>query len=383
MSENFTVDEAHLAGFSVLADELSTQAASLMGHINYEARPTQGFTGLMELLKPPVEQYAQATGVRLANRVDRLTSISTELNRAAWMYSGADKSAYEKFDDPRLPGTATGYKDFPNPASYPPGDEPKLKPPPHGEADIRALVDEVGGLINGVDDAIAALTTWSPVTELVEPMSGNWTELSRAGDVLTQVGDGAELVAGNLTSQLGTLDAYWNGGAAIAFQDYAGKIAQALEMEGPINRLVGQVYKAVAGEIEKVAQFMVSTLKTAVDKVAQAAASSWIPGYGWYRIADAVRSAIDIIQEAYELIRQLKNVIDTVQTVVDAAQNPVEFIEGKVEEQLAPIKEKVQQAEKGVNIAQDIAALKDADALTDLPENKDYSVGENPRRPGG
>ncbi|WP_199430908.1 hypothetical protein [Qaidamihabitans albus] len=381
MGEGFAVEEGHLAGFSVLSGELSGQVASLMGHVSREARPDTGYTGLMELLKPPVEAYAQATTVRLANRVDRFNGMAKELNRAAWMYTGQDEEAYQTFDDPRMPWEPTGYKDFPDPVSYSPGEEPALDAPPHEDADVRGLLDEVGGLINTVDDAIAFITGWSPVSALVEPMSGNWTELSRAGTVLTQTGDGAEVVAHNLTSQLATLDGHWDGGAAMAFSEYAGKIAAAIEMEGPLNRIVAHVYTAVAGEVENVAQFMVGTLKTAVDKIVQAAATAWIPGAGWVKIIDAVRTAIDIIQEAKALIESLEEVISQVQTVVDAAEDPIGFIEGKVEEKIAPILEKVEQVETGVSIAEDVAALADADALSDMPEDN-YSVGEDARRPG-
>lgn len=309
-----------------------------------------------------------------------LRFIELQVPTAAWVYSGADESAYQTFDH-LTPGVVTGYKDFPSPIPYSAGDEPKLEAPPHEEADIRGLLDEVGGLINGVDDAIAFLTGWSPVSALVEPMSGNWTELSRAGAVLTQAGDGAEVVAGNLSSKLSTLDANWDSVAAMAFQDYAMKIVNAVEIEGPLNRIVGHVYVAVAGEVQKVAEFMVSPLKTAVDKIVQAAASAWIPGAGWIKIIDAVRAAITIIEEGKALIDSMNTLIDQVQTVVEAAQDPVGFIEGKVEEQLAPIKEKLEKVETGVEIASDVADLSDADALSDVPEEK-YSVGDKPRRPG-
>ncbi|TQJ05397.1 hypothetical protein FB471_5226 [Amycolatopsis cihanbeyliensis] len=381
MPDGFSVKEGHLAGFSVLAGELADQTASLMGHVHKEARPDVGFTGVMSWLKTPVDTYAHETAVRLANRVDLFNGMSTELNRAAWMYTGQEESAYQEFNDPTFPGRPTGYKDFPDPVSHSPGEEPALDAPAHEDANIRGLLDEVGGLINSIDDAIAFLTNWSPVSELVEPMSGNWTELTRAGEVLTQTGNGAEVVAGNLATQLGKLDANWSGGAAAAFQDHANKIAQAIELEGPINRLVGHVYTAVAGEVERVAEFMVTTLKTAVDKIAQAAASSWIPGYGWVKIIDAVRAAIHIINEAKALIDSLNTVIEQVQTVVEAAQDPMGFVEGKVEEKMAPIMEKVEQVRTGVSITEDLAALSDADALSEVPE-EDYSVGPNPRRPG-
>lgn len=104
-------------------------------------------------------------------------------------------------------------------------------------------------------------------------------------------------------------------------------------------------------------------------------------GAGWIKIIDAVRAAITIIEEGKALIDSMNTLIDQVQTVVEAAQDPVGFIEGKVEEQLAPIKEKLEKVETRVEIASDVADLSDADALSDVPEEK-YSVGDKPWRPG-
>jgi len=142
MGESFHVEEEHLAGFAVLCSDLSVQAAGVMGHVSNEAKAESGFTGLMELVKPAVDQYAHLTGVRIANRVDLLTAMGTELNRAAWDYSGADRKSYEEIS-PIMPGQVTGYKDFPGPVGYSAGTAPALEPPALEEADIRAILDEV------------------------------------------------------------------------------------------------------------------------------------------------------------------------------------------------------------------------------------------------
>ncbi|WP_028472485.1 WXG100 family type VII secretion target [Nocardioides alkalitolerans] len=380
MGESFHVEEEHLAGFAVLCSDLSLQTASVMGHVLNEAKAESGFTGLMELVKPAVDEYAHLTGVRIANRVDLLTAMGTELNRAAWDYSGADRKSYEEIS-PIMPGQVTGYKDFPGPVGYPAGTAPSLDAPALEEADIRGILDDVGGSINAVDDAIAFITGWSPVTELVTPMSGNWNALSRAGTVLEQTGDGAEQVATNLTTQLAPLGGHWDGGAALAFDSYAARVAAALDIEGPINRLVGFVYTTVAAEFERVATFMVGALKDAVDKIVQAAATAWIPGAGWIKIIDAVRKAIEIIQEAKDLIDSLMTVVEQVNTVVEAAQDPIGFVQGQVEEQLAPLIEAAEAAGTAVDIGSDLIQVTDPSGLTDVP-TEDYGVGANPRRNG-
>src|SRR5699024_3337972 len=165
------------------------------------------------------------------------------------------------------------------------------------------------------------ITGWSPVSGIVEPMSGNWTELERAAKVLAQAGDGAETLTSNLTSPLGRLDQYWDDGAASEFMDYAPRLAMGIDQEGPLNRPVARVANAVVPEVENAAHFMVSTLKQAVDKIVEAASRSWIPGYGWVEIIQAVRTAIDIIEEAQELIERLRDLVKSVEAVVDAAQD--------------------------------------------------------------
>jgi uncharacterized protein YukE len=381
MAEGFAVKEAHVAGFSGLADDLSMQAADLMGHAHNEACATSGFTGLMQLVKTPVDAYAQATTLRLADKVDRFNGMSNELLRAAWVYSGADQSVYEMHGGP-VPGQVTGYRRFPDPEAYRVRTPLALEVPGHEEADVRALLDEVGGSLNVIDDVVSYITGWSPVTEIVSPLSGNWTELSRAGEVLTQTGNGAETLAANLTAALAQLDPHWDGGAALSFQSYAERLSRAIEVEGPLNRLVAYVYEQVAGEFEKAAQFMVTTLKAAVDKVATAVATGWVPFFGWYKAYNAVRTVINVFQEAKQLIDSLKTLIEQVQTVVDAVEDPAGWAQGALEEKLSPITDAVEQGQQAVDLGRDLADLAaGADDLANSPDGN-YHLGGRPRRDG-
>jgi hypothetical protein len=204
MGEGFEADPSHIAGYGVLVEE--SQLSAVMMHVQLNGGADGGFTGLMSLIRQPVDSYVTETCARLADRAGRLISVGRELQRAAWVYSGADRSAYELFD--ALAGIATGYRDFPDPAEYPAGEDPTagLAAPEPEDADIREVLDEVGGSIDIIDDAVAWVTGWSPASTLVEPMSGNWTRLERAGEVLIQAGDATELVAGNLTTPLSTVD---------------------------------------------------------------------------------------------------------------------------------------------------------------------------------
>lgn len=374
MTEGFAVKEDHVAGFGVMTSEIHGQTLSTLVHV-HEARPETGYSGLMMALVGPLNHYCDTTVDRIADRSRLVGEMQGELNRAAWRYHTTDESVYTEMvvlRPPLPPLSVPRIRAFPHPVHYHPGAEPDLAVPGHEEPPIQSVIEDVGGSIQAIDWAVRKV--WeSPVEAIVEPLSGNWTELERAAEVLTQVGDALELVAGNLTAQLGRLSEAWQGGAANACEDHVTRLAAALEIEGPINRLVGIVLDKIAGEIEQAAEFMVSTLKRAVDRIATAIATGWVPFVGWYKVYDTVRTVINVFQEAKALVESINETIATVEAVIDAARDPVGFVTDRAEDVLEPYVE-------GAGIARDLASL-DPDALTEAPDDP-YTVGANPGRDG-
>ncbi|MBS4751891.1 hypothetical protein KG112_03595 [Nocardioides sp. zg-ZUI104] len=374
MGEGFYVEEAHVAGYGEMADEVHGQLIRCLVH-NHEARPTQGYTGLMSVLSGPLDTYVSSIHERVAPLSTLVGKLRNELVAAAWDYHGTDRSVYEEFHrNPLIPSDGhVTIKDFPSAVAYSAGTEPVLEAPEHEDPPIAALVDEVGGSINVIDWVIEHVAGFSPVEKIVEPLSGNWAELERAAEVLTQVGDGYEQCAANLTAQLGRLGAHWNGGAALTFEDHTTRLGEAIAIEGPINRLVGYVLTEIAGEIEAAAEFMVSSLKTAVDKIGKTVATAWVPGVGWYRVYDTARTVIDVFLEAKELVESIEEAIEQVEAVLEAVNDPVGFATDKAREVLGPYLD-------GAQVAGDLAQL-DPSALTDAPDTA-YDVGDAPRRAG-
>lgn len=380
MGEGFKADPDHVAGYGVLVDKVADQVAELSTFVRH-AEAGEGFTGLMEMIKKPVDAYATAARDRMDERFDRLSGTSTELTRAAWMYSGAEEDAYTELSM-NASGPEEVIKDYSDPASYDVAKDAtgKLELPKDEDADILGLLDDVGGSINFIDDAVSTLTGWSPVSQLVEPMSGNWTSLSNAGEVLRRAGDASEDVANNLTEPLSKLDPHWNGGAANEFNDYTTDLAKAIAIEGPLNRIVGDVYEVVAKEIEKCAEWMVTTLKKAVDKVTQAVGTSWIPGIGWVKVGEAVYTAIEVFQQAKQMVNDLKDVVEQVQTVADFAREPGGTT-AKDLEQVKKLEDEIEKVQKGAEVGDDLAELSDTSPWEDEPDD-DYSVGDDPERDG-
>jgi uncharacterized protein YukE len=382
MGEAFTVKPEYVAGYGKLVRMTGIDHVAKIGGFGREhACSDGGFTGLMDLIKDPVDTYADKLGDRFASRGLSAAYAGDELNRAAWAYTGADKYSYTQFND--VNGAVTGYRDFDHPASFPVGTDPTagLHAPAQQEANIRALLDDVGGLINTVDDVISFVTGWSPVSEIVEPLAGKWTALAQKGEVLALCGNAAETASENLTSQLPRLDEQWNGGAAQEFTTYLGHLTDAISYEGPLNRTVGEIYKSVASEIEKVAKFMVEILGDAVNKIKDAVASAWIPLWGEYTAYKTVRKVVSIIKKAKKMVEELRTAIEEVKTVVEFAKDPKGFAEGKLEEKLAPIKEKIEQGKHASQVGADLTRLADVGDLTNAPTGR-YEVGSNARRAG-
>jgi hypothetical protein len=392
MSEGFEVKEPYVAGYGVLTLHVAEQFTAISRYVQDNASARDGFDGLMSTVREPVNGYASKTASRLTSIGSLLYNTSEELTRTAWVYTGTERANYEVFSDtshekPNQKPQVVGYKDFPNPVAFPIPAlvRDDLKPVDIAPADIKKHVDEVGGALQGINDAVAALTGWYPVDAIVEPMSGNWNALKGAGEALTNAGNAVDEALSNLTGSLGQLDANWNGAAAQSFMDYIGKLVAGAGEEAPLNRIVGGVYNVLAKEIEHVAGWIVQKLKQAVDTVAQAAATSWVPFYGWAKVADAVHDAIKIIDEAKNIIHDIENVMNTVRSILDIAQDPVGALQdagqAKLEQKLAPIKEKIDQYQGGAEVAADLGRLANGKAWSEMPD-EEYASGDNPRRAG-
>ncbi len=390
MAEQFTADPPAIAGYGVLIETVCDQLSATQNYADaHGGARAGGFDGLMSLIRDPVDFYASETSKRIVNHSNDLYNTATEVKRAAWVYSGTEEANYQIFSDdsyekPNRKPRVVGYKDFPDATAFPVAQDPtgSLTPPDIEPADIKSKVDEIGGSIEIINEAVHFITGWYPIDEIVRPLAGNWNALSGAGEALTKTGDAVEAALGNLTGALPRLDPHWNGGAAQSFTDYLNRLTAAAAIEGPINRIVGDVYGVVAGEIEKIAEWMVRTLKTAVDKVVAAAATSWIPGYGWVRIIDAVRTAVEVFQEAQRIVGDLENVLNTVTAIIDIAKDPAAALGAAVEERLAPIKEKIEQYEKGAEVATDLGKLATGAAAQSSAPDGGYTVGADAGRHG-
>lgn len=392
MGEGFEVKPPYVAGYGVLTLHVGEQFAAVSRYVQENARAREGFDGLMEIVRDPVNGYAAKTAVRLSSIGSLLYNTSDELTRTAWVYTGAERESYERYSDtshekPGQKPQVVGYKDFPNPVELPIPAlvRDDLKAVDIEPADIKEQVDEVGGSLRVIDAVVSTVSGWSPVEAIVEPMSGNWNAIKGAGEALANAGNAVDEALSNLTGSLGRLDANWNGAAAQSFMDYVGKLVAGGGEEAPLNRIVGGVYGVLAKEIEGVASWIVKRLKQAVDKILEAIATSVVPGYGWIKVVDTVRTVLHLFEEAKSMVEAIERVINTVKAIVEIAQDPIGELknaaEDKLEQKLKPIKEKIEEYVGGAKVAADLGRLANGKAWAEMPR-EEYSSGDNPRRPG-
>jgi uncharacterized protein YukE len=389
MSEGFDVDPPAVAGYGVLCEKVREQLGTEVRFIATHGGATDGFIGAMELLREPVDSYADAASRRLSERAIALEETALELKRAAWAYTGADKESYERFDRNAHPTSVEPkptYKNFPDAVRFDVSDPTgALTPPDIERPDILAKVDEVGGLLDAIDDAVKWVTGFSPVAAITEEISGNWNALDAAGRSLISAGDALDASLANLTDGLGRLDAKWDGGAAQSFASYLERLVEGTDQEAAVNRLVGQVYRAVATRIEFVADFVVKKLKWAVDKIRDRLVTALIPFYGWYKLIEAVREVKAVFDEAKALVDSINDLVERVRSIIEFAKDPVGRTTAAgqrwLEEKLEPIRHRVEEYGQRAKTGADIAEAATVPDWTQTPDGG-YRVGKNAGRSG-
>jgi hypothetical protein len=367
------------------------------------------FTGVvMGNLRDIVDAYATAAADRLSDRNRVLGSTATELGQTAWQYHTGDiESAVSMTYDPARGGIVEA--DFPGgefafdrteigPLEAPPVEEDGGREYVMEDAgEELTLIVEIAGLLEHVGIHI------DPVGEVLDPLTGDWNSLDQKGQVLAIAGDAAETATDNLTNALPTLFSEWEGGAAESFDSYLNTLAAALRYEGPLNRVVGEVYHGVALIIREGARaviqligFLVTRLRryvTGTGLVELGAEAAWDIFSGGNPL-DTLREEWEDIKEFYDdavaIIDMLKNLHSDVQAIIELAQDPLgaleEGLRDRIDEELEPLETSLEeleetsgQIEEGFALAEDLADLADVSDLADAPAGG-YDAGGDPFR---
>lgn len=419
MSDGFRVDPTYVAGYRTLCWDTLTDVGNVRSFVRTRANSDSHFTGLvMSNLRDIVDAYATAVDDRLGDRNRALSSTAIELGETAWQYHTRDlENAVSMTYDPSRGGIVE--------AEFPGGefafDRAEVGPLEAPE------VDEEGGSDYVMEDAGTDLTAivevanfitsvlgvdFDPVGLVTDPLTGNWNALDQKGQVLALAGDATQTAADNLSNALPTLFAAWEGGAADSFDSYLNDLAAALRYEGPLNRIVGEVYAGVALIIREGARVAIQLIGMLVTRIRRYATSTgllemggeiawdtvsgawdWLTG-GDFDPLEALREEWEAVRQMYDdavaIVEMLQTLHSDVQAVIELAQDPLGALEGRlrdrINEELEPLEtsleeleETSEQIEQGFELGQDLAALADVSDLADAPAGG-YDAGADPWR---
>ncbi|TSE00776.1 hypothetical protein FOS14_07135 [Skermania sp. ID1734] len=387
--ESFAVDCAEIFGMGTLAQELAVRAEQARGLLPL-ATHSDGYHGLMWALKPAIDGFAADTQTRLLARQQGLESLGFDLRKAGWRYNTQDRANADSIADQHAriqEGAEARYSvdEMPGAARFPLSEPSDLSPPEVAAADVASVIDETRGVVSGVDAAIRTITgwirdePWSPLLMVIEPLSGNWTELERAGEIFAKSGNASEDVAKNLDRGADRVNSTWDGKAALEFLDYAGRLARALEWEGPLGRIAERVLQATSEQIQSVATVILQKIndvvrnrivKSGLRDVFAKVATTLVPG-GWvvtlgvqaYEIGSAL---VDLHHEIQQLLDQIKKVIEDARAVLDTLHNPADLTPAN----LVPLREKVRDAADGASLAEDLVRVAGIGAVLRAPTSK-------------
>lgn len=396
MSGEFKARPSEVAGIAVLADSIGSDARAAARFLDEQTRPSGDTSGdIMQMLLGPFSLATDFMHGRYDDLSSTCLSIGVELNRAAWMYADQEKKNYDALNDNLLicplpeagvgsenPGTGAA-ESFPEPARYVAVESVNLTPPETGAEDIRKLIADSAGWLGDVDDAIKAYSKWSPLEEVIKPISGNWNELKRIGDAYKIAGEAMEKSGKNLAAGAKQVDEHWDGKAAVAFQEYTRRQTEAMIWEGPVGRVTKACLDRVAEEVKAAIKEAVShladmleeqvnvedamhLLKFALKKIPFVGTGAQL--YEIIKIIDAVRSRVT------SLVDKIRELVEALTGYLSAVASPSGQLNELSETTLAPITSKVDDVKKKAELVQDIAGVADADGPLHKPTDN-FSVG--------
>lgn len=284
VADKFAVDRNYLEAFAGFlfdeTDDVSTGNIRLMrGYAKKNCYATGKYTGIMEFLKPPVDLYANALWDRLGVLMSVGFSTASEIRRAKILYGEHEKKKvkdYRKLEHYYHNADSTHYFRAEDPYDDDSVDlsvyglkasSPDHLLPPTATIDFGALFDEFGADLKEIDQVLTTVLGWPVHRELVLKLTGDWSQLARAGEALKNIGNNATTVAGSIEGKLSTFDSAWNGAAAQGCVSHLKKFCKAVSEEGPINRTIGSLYAKLAEQVKNVAEQIVEALNKVVKKI--------------------------------------------------------------------------------------------------------------------
>ncbi|MCX5042095.1 hypothetical protein OG921_02665 [Aldersonia sp. NBC_00410] len=403
MVEQFRALPSQIAGLSTLVTSLGEDSAKVAGFIDQNGPPSGDFSGpIISDLLEPLRTCATVTGGRMRDIGVANTSSGIELNKAAWMYDDQENKNYAALNavthdvpsaspvdygpDTERPGQTDTYDDV---TTYNKVETFKLDAPSANKEDVADLVTEVAGWLGDVNETIKSITRTigaevNPLDMVVSPLTGNWNELKRIGESYKVAGNAMEATGKNLEAGVKQVGEYWDGKAAIAFEEnWARRQIAAMKWEGPVGRIVNDGLTVVANEIREGIKTAVLKLKDMLEDYVDIKTAKGIlknvlkkvPVLGWtLEIADLARKIATVVDSVQEIVRKVEELKNQLQEFLRVVTDPAHAAIDKMNQKLEPITTRIDDGARKVAIANDIASATEINSTLDRPR-EGYEVG--------
>ncbi|MBB5917435.1 ElaB/YqjD/DUF883 family membrane-anchored ribosome-binding protein [Nocardia transvalensis] len=412
MVENLKAIPGEIAGLSKLLSDIGDDATKAATFIGQDGQPADWLHGpIIDQVVTPIREMASATKERIGDLGTTTSATGVELNKAAWMYADQDQKNYAALNNhtflgpvgPGQPNTtgadveAQGATEaFTSPVTYPKPEEFKLEKPQVNKEDTAALIAEVAPVLGDLNETVKSITRTAgneidPLGKCLEPIPGNWNEFRRIGEAFKVVGNALEACGKNLESGLKRVDSAWDGRAAISFNDWGNRQIAAMKWEGPVGRVLGDVFGVVADEIRAAVKTILQKLWdilndqidfTSVKGIFKTIGKK-IPVVGQIaEVVDLGRKLFVIIDNAIQLVKKIQTLVDKIKKLTDFFKDPMgqlkDKAQQKLDETIAPFTESLEKASKKVAVTTDLAQIAQVNQTLNAP-GTGYDVGAGNR----
>lgn len=270
MGEIFRAIPGEIAGLAKLISDIGDDATKAAEFAGQEGQPAEWLHGpIIDEMITPIREMALATKVRMGDLAKTTTATGVELNKTAWIYADQDHRNYAALNAHTFlaPAGPNGQREtnpdvegagiteaYVSPVAYPKPEEFKLEKPQANKEDTVALIAEVAPILGDLNETVKSITRTAgneidPLGKCLEPIPGNWNEFRRVGEAFKAAGQALETCGKNLESGLKRVDPSWDGKAALSFNDWANRQIAAMKWEGPVGRVLSDVFGVVSDEI--------------------------------------------------------------------------------------------------------------------------------------
>lgn len=405
MIEEFRARPSQIAGLGNAVSEIGRDNKRTADFVSANGPPRDSFSGeIIGTLLTPLTEFADATKSRMTEMADVNIWTSVELNKAAWVYHDREAKNYaalnahtvhlggdDYWSDPtaELHGITEGYGGA---VAYPKPAEINLDPPAANKEDVAALISEASGWLGDVNEAVKNTTRmagaeFDPLGTVLSPISGNWSELNRIGETHKIAGNAFEASAKNMDDGLSRVAEYWDGKAALAFDEFARKQSEGMAWEGPVGRTVAlglsvaadQIREGIKTVVAKLAEMLEAqvsidgvwdTVKFWVKKVPVVGTTAQMAALGRiiWKVADLVLKLVDEIRELVNSVKEFLSVLT----------NPIGKAHTKLDEKLSPVTSKIDNVTRRAAIADDIGEISNFATAVRPEEAYELGSGKGP-----